>query len=323
MTSVRTSEPRPAGAAPRFCYLALVSANRDVMKRLATLEAATAANWKDRWRQGYEILLPATGDFLVVGDLHGHLENFRAAVEAADLASHPDRHILFQEVIHQLELGEDHSYRVLEEVAAQKARYPDQVHVILGNHDLAEWQGREIFKGGLCLNLLFRGGIRNAYGDEATPTVHRAYQEFIGTMPVAVRACGDLLIVHTTPERRYLDQMSAAHLRRDPTPDDWKAHGWVESLVWGRDFAQPTADAFAERMQAAVFIVGHTPCRRGYRVPNTRHVIIDSKDDWGVYVPLDLSRRYTQAEVVAAIRPLVEGRAIGPDAEKKGARRAS
>lgn len=289
---------------------------------LTCMGQAAGANFVDAWRRGSEIVLPAEGDCLVVGDLHGHMANLRQAVARADLDAHPRRHLILQEVIHQLALGEDHSFELLEAAAALKVRYPDRVHVILGNHDLAEWQGREIFKGGLCLNLLFRGGIRNAYGEEATPTLHHAYQEFIGTMPLAVRACGDLLIVHTTPERRYLDNMGASHLQRDPTPEDWKAHGWVEQLVWGRDFAQPTADAFAERMQAAVFIVGHTPCRRGYRVPNTRHVIIDSKDDYGVYVHLELARRYTQAEVVAAIKPLTDGRAIGPDAEK-GSRRAS
>jgi hypothetical protein len=289
---------------------------------VTTMGQAAGANFVDAWRRGSEIVLPAEGDCLVVGDLHGHAANLERAVAQADLDHHPKRHLVLQEVIHQLALGEDHSFELLEAAAALKIRYPDRVHVILGNHDLAEWQGREIFKGGLCLNLLFRSGIRNAYGDDATPTVHRAYQEFIATMPLAVRACGDLLIVHTTPERRYLEHVTAAHLQRDPTPDDWKPRGWVEQLVWGRDFAQATADAFASQMQAAVFIVGHTPCRRGYRVPNTRHVIIDSKDDYGVTVLLDLARRYTQAEVVAAIRPLVAGRAIGPEAEK-GARRAS
>jgi hypothetical protein len=287
------------------------------------LGQASGGNFVDPWRTGSEILLPDTGDLLVVGDLHGHMENFEKAAAIADLDHHPKRHVILQEVIHQLALGEDHSFEVLEATAAFKARYPDRVHVILGNHDLAEWQGREIFKGGLCLNLLFRSGIRNAYGEEAGATMHRAYQEFIATMPIAVRACGDLLIVHTTPERRYCQSISAAHLRRDPDPEDWKPRGWVEQLVWGRDFAEQTADEFARQMECATFIVGHTPCKRGYRVPNARHVIIDSKDAYGVYVHLDLSRRYTQAEVVEAIHPLTAGRAVGPDAEKKGARRAS
>jgi hypothetical protein len=67
-------------------------------------------------------------------------------------------------------------------------------------------------------------------------------------------------------------------------------------------------------MQADIFIVGHTPCKRGYRVPNERHVIIDSKDKYGVYVHPDLAKRYTQDEVVAAIQPLTPGTPVGPKA---------
>jgi len=294
----------------------------EITERITMLGQAAGANFIDCYRRGSEILLPDAGDLIVVGDLHGHMENFEKAVAIADLDAHPDRHLILQEVIHQLALGEDHSYALLEATAALKLRYPDRVHVILGNHDLAEWQGREIFKGGLCLNLLFRSGIRNAYGEEAGATMHRAYQEFIATMPIAARACGDLLVVHTTPEQRYCKNVTAAHLQRDPDPADWKPKGWVEQLVWGRDFAQATADECAAQMQTQTFIVGHTPCKRGYRVPNTRHVIIDSKDAYGVYVHLELGRRYTQAEVEAAIHPLTAGRAIGPKAEK-GARRAS
>lgn len=296
-----------------------------ITAKMTMLGQAAGANFVDEFRRGSEILLPAAGDLMIVGDLHGHMENFRKAVAIADLENHPDRHLILQEVIHQLAIGEDHSYALLEAVAELKLAHPHRVHVILGNHDLAEWQGREIFKGGLCLTLLFRSGIRNAYGEEAGASIHRAYQEFIATMPVAVRACDDLLIVHTSPERRYLDNVTAAHLSRDPDPDDWKPKGWVEQLVWGRDFAEQTADRFAEQVAAQTFIVGHTPCKRGYRVPNHRHVIIDSKDDFGVYVLLDLARRYSQAEVVEAIAPLTPGRAIGPPRKKgeKGARRAS
>ena len=63
--------------------------------------------------------------------------------------------------------------------------------------------------------------------------------------------------------------------------------------------------------------MGHTPCKRGYRVPNHRLVIVDSKDEFGVYVMLDLTRRYTQAEVIAAIAPLTPGQVIGPRKKKK------
>ncbi|MHC5021346.1 MAG: metallophosphoesterase [Planctomycetota bacterium] len=286
----------------------------EIAQKTAMFEEATQANLFDDFRHGYEIVMPAEGELFVIGDIHGHTANFEKAVALADLDHHPERHLLLQEVIHQLALGEDHSYEVLEMTAELKRRHPHQVHVILGNHDLAEWQGREIFKGGLCLNLLFRSGIRNRYGEEGGNAMHQAYKEFIATMPVAVRACGNLLMVHTSPERRYLKNMAAAKLRGAPSKDDLKPRDWIEQMVWGRDFAAETADGFAAAMEAEIFIVGHTPCKRGYRIPNHRHVIIDSKDKYGVYVQLDLAKTYTQDEVVAAIQPLTPGTPIGPKA---------
>lgn len=286
----------------------------EIAQKTALFEEATQANLFDEFRHGYEVVLPDAGDLVVVGDIHGHMDNYRKAIAIADLDHHPARHLLLQEVIHQLELGEDHSYEVLEATAELKRRHPDRVHVILGNHDLAEWQSREIFKGGLCLNVLFRSGIRNRYGNDGGTAMHNAYKAFIATMPVAVRACGDLLMVHTSPERRYVRNMNAASLRTPYDAGDLKPRGWIEQMVWGRDFAAETADEFAEAMDAAIFIVGHTPCKRGYRVPNHRHVIIDSKDQYGVYVHLDLAKRYSQDEVVAAIQPLTPGTPVGPSA---------
>ncbi|MCI0339990.1 MAG: metallophosphoesterase [Planctomycetales bacterium] len=287
-----------------------MSPSRERLRAQATLRSATQANLSDKCRRGYEVVLPDEGDLVVIGDLHGHMENLRAAIAFAALDEHPDRHVVYQEVIHQLTIGEDKSYQVLEEVAAQKARYPDRVHVILGNHDLAEWQGREIFKGGVVLNLVFRRGILNAYGDEEGALMHAAYKEFIATMPIAVRACGGtVLVVHTTPEKRHLSEMSAELLRKPPDAKDWAKGGWVEHLVWGRDFTPETADEFAKRMEAEHFVVGHTPQKDGSSAPNHRHVIIDCKDAKAAFIRIELARRYTHDELVACVRKLSPGKA--------------
>ena len=59
---------------------------------------------------------------------------------------------------------------------------------------------------------------------------------------------------------------------------------------------------------------GFNPVPASYRVPNHRHVIIDSKDKYGVYVHLELEKTYTQDEVVAAIQPITPGTPVGPKA---------
>ena len=77
---------------------------------------------------------------------------------------------------------------------------------------------------GVCLNLVFRRGILNAYGDEDGAAMHKAYKEFIGTMPLTVRACGErILVVHTTPEARHVAESWADLLRKVPDPADWKS----------------------------------------------------------------------------------------------------
>ena len=64
------------------------------------LNKGTESNSKDKLRRGNLINLPAKGDLIITGDLHGHCRNFERTVAFTDLANHPDRHIILQEIIH-------------------------------------------------------------------------------------------------------------------------------------------------------------------------------------------------------------------------------
>ena len=90
---------------------------------------------------------------MITGDLHGHKRNFDRIVELADLENYPRRHLILQEIVHQLaswKRDRDLSFLVLEKVAQLKVDYPDRVHILMGNHELAELQGHEVFKDGGC-----------------------------------------------------------------------------------------------------------------------------------------------------------------------------
>jgi len=64
------------------------------------LKKGMEANHADKFRRANVVYLPAEGHLILTGDLHGHRRNFEKIVSFADLANHPDRHVLLQEVIH-------------------------------------------------------------------------------------------------------------------------------------------------------------------------------------------------------------------------------
>lgn len=267
---------------------------------------AMGANLTDRYRRGSLVELPGEGDLLVLGDLHGHQENFRKALRVADLPSNPKRHLILQEVIHggpTSPSGADLSYRLLEAAAALKVKYPDQVHLLLGNHDLAEYADQTIFKEGVPLNQQFQQGLDEAYGSKV-PEVKEAMKRFIASLPLACKNSFGIFISHSTPNSEALREFQPEVLELSRLSGELQRGSSVFSLVWGRDFSAAAADQFARISGCHTFIVSHTPCLGGYDLPSHRHILITSHTDDGCYVLLPLDRKLTQEEVVPFIKRL-------------------
>ena len=122
----------------------------DAQEVISAFDQAAELNRRDS-RQGNLLTLPSYGQVVMTGDLHGHYHNFRKLQAFASLEKYPDRHVVLHEMIHclgQESAGEDDSCRLLIEAARWKVRFPDQVHMLLGNHGIAQITGREISKGG-------------------------------------------------------------------------------------------------------------------------------------------------------------------------------
>ncbi len=267
---------------------------------------AMGANLADSYRRGSLVELPGEGDLLVLGDLHGNQQNFSKTLATAELASHPKRHLILQEVIHggpTSPSGADLSYRLLEAVAAVKVRYPDRVHVILGNHDLAEYADHTIFKDGISLGEQFHQGLTEAYGDRAAE-LREAMKRFIASFPLACRTRFGILISHSTPDRQALDDFLPQVFDLPRLGGELHRGSPTYSLVWGRDFSADAADEFARISGCEIFIVSHTPCPGGYDLPSHRHVLITSHTEEGCYVLLPLDRELTQEEVVPFVKRL-------------------
>jgi hypothetical protein len=282
---------------------------------IETFQKAHQANANTEARLGNVVELKSSlaDEVMVTADLHGHRQNFNAIRKIADLANHPQRHLVIQEVCHggpkYSISGGCMSHMMLEDVAKLKVDFPQQVHFLMSNHEWAELTDYPILKNQQILNLLFRFGMQEMYGP-ATDKVREAYLPFLRTLPLAIRVEQGIWISHTLPENVDRDGFDQTLLDVELSEADIAENGPLFQYVWGRDFRQANADAFAATVDAEVLIHGHEPAEEGYDVPNSRQVILDSHADNGTYVMLPVGERLSQDDVVKRIKKLqLEARA--------------
>jgi hypothetical protein len=275
---------------------------------LRTLHRAVDAFRATPGRRGHVIPLSLEAtEVLVVGDLHGSVENFRLLLRKADLAAHPRRHLVVQELIHGPFLypgGGDKSHQLLDLIAALKCQFPRQVHFLLGNHELAQWRNQRIGKGDQDLNDLFRRGVREAYGDRAGE-VYEAYVRLFAVADLVVRTPNRVFISHTYPSAANLPAFHFGVLEQEAfQEEDLKLGGSVHSLVWNRDTSQVHVEAFLSRVNADFIITGHIPCDEGYAVPNDRQIILDAKGCPACFCLFPVDRPLTQTELIEGVGTL-------------------
>jgi len=284
----------------------------DLIERtLDNFGRATDANWHTPGRAGSLVVLTSQlgSEVMVTGDLHGNRGNFEQIVQTAGLDRNPRRHLVLQEVCHggptYPETGGCMSHALLEDVARLKATYPDRVHLLLGNHELAEMVDYPIQKNRRVLNLAFRIGMQQTYG-MATERIRESFCRFLESCPLAVSLPGGVFVSHTIPEEVDTRGFDVSLLHRSLQSQDYAWQSVLFDLVWGRDYRPANARAFADLVGAKVLIQGHDPCRHGFKVPNDVQVILDCCSTPANYLvlPLDRDRDWTHAEVVAQIRPL-------------------
>jgi hypothetical protein len=279
----------------------------DPDRLLSTLRRALLAFRDTPGRRGRLVALDGAADVLVAGDLHGSLENFRHLLRKADLGNHPHRHFVLQELIHgphRYPEGGDKSHQLVDLLAALKCQYPRQVHLLLGNHELAQWTDRPIAKEEVDLAEQFWVGVHTAYGDRAQE-VYFTYLELFAVVPVAVRTANRVFLSHSLPSAGRLPAFDPAALERDEAGEgDLLPGGSVYSLVWGRDVSPANVTAFLGRVDADLLITGHIPCDRGFAVPNDRQVILDSLGDPACYCLFPADHPLTHQELIGCVGTL-------------------
>jgi hypothetical protein len=274
---------------------------------LLTLRRAVQVFRATPGRRGRLVSLDGPTDVLAAGDLHGNLENFRLLLHKADLGNHPGRHLVLQELIHgphQYPTGGDKSHQLVDLLAALKCQYPRRVHLLLGNHELAQGTNRRIAKEEFDLNEQFVRGTLAAYGERGEE-IYAAYLDLFAVVPLAVRTPNRVFLSHSLPPAAQLPAFNPAVLERDETePEELVPGGRVHGLVWGRNVSAANAAMFLEKVDADLLITGHIPCERGFDVPNDRQLILDSLGAPACFCLFPADRPLTHGDLVGCVDTL-------------------
>jgi hypothetical protein len=271
---------------------------------LETLQTATEENQLSSLRKQQVVHLPAEGEVWMTGDIHDHRTNFGKLIRAADLANHPQRHLILHELIHGEYYdanGAEESWQTLVRAAVLKCDFPNQVHFMMANHDLAQIHGEGISKMGLSVCEAFTKGLQRDFG-EVHAAVNVAVTEFLLSFPLAARTQNGLFFCHSLPTDAQLETFDFTVFDRELTGADYKRRtGPVYQLIWGRNMSPDTAAAFAEKVGARIIVTGHQPQEMGYLVNGEHHLIIASDHSHGVYLPIDLAGEYDMDGLVERI----------------------
>jgi Calcineurin-like phosphoesterase len=280
----------------------------DPDRLLRTLYKAAEAVRQTPGRKGRFVQLTNASEVLVAGDLHGHIGNFQAVHKAAALDKNPRRHLVLQEVIHgkqKYPQGGDKSHQLLDLFSALKCQFPTQVHMLLGNHEMAQWANRVVLKEDRDLNAVFLDGVREAYGPDKGAEIYQTYMRLFSVLPFALRTANRIFISHSLPRQKAIETFEVRHLQTDAfPPEELTVGGSVYELLWGRDTRAETCAAFLKKVDCDWLVSGHISLETGYVMPSPQQIILDCCDHPAAYALLPADRPISKEEFKGSVRML-------------------
>ncbi len=268
------------------------------------LREAAGLNREDALLSGSMLHFPDYGQLVMTGDIHGNRKNFEKLQRFCDLEHFAARHVILHELIHEdLDIsGRDNSHETLLAAARWKVEFPDQVHFLLSNHELAQLSRNEISKNGRVVTQAFEESVTEDYGVDAS-AVLEAIGQLIQSYPLAGRTPNRIFVSHSLPSARDLPSFDETVFSRRPMPADLEGDGAAHALVWGRHQTPATLDTLRLMLDVDFFICGHQPQEMGYEVLHDRMIILASEHNHGVFLTLDLSKPATLESLTRNIRP--------------------
>lgn len=258
-------------------------------------------------RQGNTLHFRHNEHVIVCGDIHGNRRNLVKVIEHAGLGSSPTTMLVLQEIVHGGPPdadGGDRSFEPLLLAARLKSQHPQQVHFLLGNHDLAQMTDNEISKDGQGVCEAFRRGLANAYGQGAEE-VAAAIDEFFRSVPLAARCPNGVFISHSLPSPSRTEMFDPGILHRPYTDEDCCRGGSVYELVWGRRHDPPTLQRLAGSLGAKLFITSHQPQDGGFAI-NGPQLIVMSCQPNGVIAQFDANEQIEADALPTIVRRIAK-----------------
>ena len=275
-------------------------------KIVELLNKGMEANNADKFRQGNLVRLPSHGSVIITGDLHGHRRNFERIVALANLGQNKNTHVILQEIIHggpEDEEGGCLSYKLLFDAVAYKVKFPDRVHIIMGNHDTAFISNTDVMKNGKEMNVAMRSALDREFR-HASERIKLAIKQFLFSQPLAVKCNNGILVCHSLPGDHYADKFDKRIFERQLRINDIIRPGSAYLLTWGRSHSQRLLDAMSKSLDADTFILGHQRQETGCSKAGNNLIIIASDHDHGCVLPIDLAKSYTVEKLLQLIIPL-------------------
>ena len=184
-----------------------------------------------------------------------------------------------------------------------KVRFPDRVHIIMGNHDTAFINNTQVMKNGKEMNVAMRAALDREFV-HASEGVKLAIKQFLFSQPLAVRCPNRIFISHSLPADRYADKFDRRIFDRQLRINDIVKPGSAYLLTWGRSHSQQLLDKMAKVLDADIFILGHQRQERGCCQAGSNLIILASDHDHGCILPIDLAKSYTIEDLLSLIIPV-------------------
>ena len=274
---------------------------------IAALEGGAQANRDDQFREGNLICLPSRGEAIMTGDLHGNERNFEKLVRFGDLGRHSGRHLILHELFHDAEVkgsaDQCHSYNLVAQAAKLKMAYPNQVHILAGNHAMAQLVRGEVLKNGQPMVRSLTTGIEATFG-ENSPHVVQALDQYILSLPLAARSENRIWMSHSLPSERHLGGFDGSIFTRQLTIQDFELNNSLHALLWDRRHSEACLAELGRMWGVDLFVIGHQPQSQGYGRVHRELMILASEHSHGCFLPFDLGEKYDPDQIFHLIKTL-------------------
>ena len=267
---------------------------------------AAELNYSAANRKGNVIELSGSGKVVVTGDLHGHRRNFEKTCTYADLENNPDTYVIFQEILHggdEDDRGGCMSFKLFFDILRFKLRFPDQVILVMGNHDTAIVADNSVLKSGKEMNESMKNAMKRYYGDDYKDVI-AGLRSYLLSQPLVVRTSNGIWVSHSLPGNKFVDEFDSGIFDKRLDVEDMLRPNSAYLLTWGRRHSEHTLERLAELFDAGTFILGHQSQENGFLRAGKNLIIIASEHNHGCLISFDLAENYSTDDLMNCIVPL-------------------